>query len=835
MQLRAAPLERTFSTEAPSEEVRRASRHEPSTCKHCGLPLGEGEDGPFCCTGCETVYGFLTSEHLERYYDLRGERGQPARDAGTSRGAPLWLEPIVAGLNETPAAKRVELDIQGLHCTACVWLIERLAKRHDGALSLVVDPSVGRLHLVATKALDLPAFVSDVERFGYRVGPPLKDERRRSSDIVIRMGLTIALAMNAMIFAISTYAGLADGPTFVLFERITFGISTLSVIIGGPVFFRSAFRALRAGVLHMDLPIALGILLAYGGSLLAFMNGRTRGVFVDTLDVFIALMLVGRFLQERALEKNRLSLLASDGVEGLRTRRVEGATTGGEGGEDTRRVVTIRATELRAGDLVHLAPGEVLPVDAKLDGENEARFSLDWVNGESAPHAYAPGATIPAGAFLAAETGQSRTLTAIDDFARSPLVDLLRTPEKRAGDEAMSLPFWDTLARRYVAAVLVAAAVGFLGWLYATHDLGRSLEIATAVLIVTCPCAFGIATPLGYDLVQSGLRRAGLFVRSSGFLDRAALVKTVVFDKTGTLTTGTLTVASTCTFDGYDDAGRKILAQLAAQSSHPKAVAIRELLAKEGTLGAASSDAREIAGRGMERIVAGRTYRMGAAPWAASSLAQASLTEPLGDVVFSVDGVPLVSFVTEEALRKDAKSEVQELERDGFSVYLLSGDDPARVAQTARVAGIPDERAFGGRTAEGKAGWVAAHDRKDLLMVGDGINDALVVAQAFCGGTPAVDRPFMAARSDFYFTTPGLMPIRLALRAARVLASVRRRNLAIALAYNLLSVSLAYAGLLSPLACAVLMPVSSLTAILSTTLSLSSKSSLWKSSSSKSS
>jgi len=819
MQLRATPLEGAFSSSA-SLEAAREQRHEAEPCKHCGTPLSEGDEGPFCCVGCATVYGFLTSEHLERYYDLRGERGQPARDAGSARGAPLWLEPISARLGETSAAKRVELDIQGLHCTACVWLVERLAKRHEGALSLVVDPSVGRLHLVATKALDLPAFVADVERFGYRLGPPLKDERRRSSDLVIRMGLTIALAMNAMIFSIASYAGLAEGPTFVLFERVTFGISTLSVLIGGPVFFRSAFRALRAGVLHMDLPIALGIVLAYGGSLLSFMAGRTRGVFVDTLDVFIALMLVGRFLQERALERNRLSLLASDGVEGLRTRRVEGV-------DDARRVVTIRATELRKGDVVHLAPGEVLPVDATLDGDSEARFSLDWVNGESEPHGYAPGALIPAGAFLAADT--PRTLTTRDAFADSPLVDLLRTPEKRANDDAMSLPFWDTLARRYVAAVLVAASVGFLAWLYATHDVARSLEIATAVLIVTCPCAFGIATPLGYDLVQSGLRRAGLFVRSAGFLDRAALVKTVVFDKTGTLTTGTLTVASSHAFDGFDEARRTILASLASASSHPKAVAVREAMAKEGFACALASDAREEPGLGVERTVAGHTYRMGLASWAAPE------HEGLGDVVFGVDGEPLASFVTEEALRKDARTEVKALERDGLSVFLLSGDEPARVAQTARIAGIPEARAFGGRTAEGKAEWVAAHDRKDLLMVGDGINDALVVARAFCGGTPAVDRPFMAARSDFYFTTPGLLPIRLALRAARALASVRRRNLAIALAYNLLCVSLAYAGLLSPLACAVLMPVSSLTAILSTTLSLSPKSSLWKSSSSKSS
>jgi len=799
------------TTQGPLREPRATSAVSP-VCAHCGTPLAEGDGGPFCCIGCETVHGFLMSEHLEGYYDLRGARGLPASDAGARRGEALWIEPIQEAISAAPRASAVELDIQGLHCTACVWLIEKLAKRHEGSLSLQVDPSVGRVRIVADPKLDLAALVSDVERFGYRLGPKLKDETRRSTDIVFRMGVTIALAMNAMIFAIASYAGLHEGPTFVLFERITFGISTLSVLVGGPVFFRSAYRALRAGVLHMDLPIALGIVLAYGGSALSFFRGHARGVFVDTLDVFIALMLVGRFLQERALEKNRLSLLVSDGVEGLRTRRIEGGD-----------VETVRAVDLRRGDVIHLAPDEVAPLAATLTGAEAASFSLDWVNGESEPHRYEPGALVPAGAFLASPS--PRALVATEDFADSALVGLLRTPGKRKGEDAMSLPFWDVLARRYVAAVLVAAAVGFVGWLVATHDVGRALEVATAVLIVTCPCSFGIATPLAYDLVQSGLRRAGLFVRTAGFLDRAALVRTVVFDKTGTLTTGALGAEATRTTPGYDARARTVLASITNGSTHPKAVAVRELLRREGIRGAVIQGVVEQAGKGLELELGARIYRFGHPAWASRAGGEGSR----GDVAFSMDGVLLAAFSTREDLRKDAVAEVRALEGDGMKVFLLSGDDPARVAQTARVAGIHVDRAIGGKTPEGKAEWVAAHDRNDLLMVGDGINDSLVVARAFCGGTPAVDRPFMAARSDFYFTSPGLLPIRRALRAARRLAEVRRRNLAIAVAYNLLSVSLAYAGLLSPLVCAVLMPLSSITTLALTTLSLSSKSSLWKS------
>ena len=791
----------------------RATHDRPRTCDHCATPLEDGDEGPFCCTGCETVYGFLTSEHLEAYYDLRGERGQPASDAGTKRGAPLWLEPLEKSVASSVRPSALELDIQGLHCSACIWLIEKLGKRHEGCVSLVVDPSVGRARIVAEPKLDLASLVADIERFGYRLGPKLKDDRRRSNDLVFRMGITIALAMNAMIFAVASYAGLHEGPTFVLFERITFAISTLSVLVGGPVFFRSAYRALRARALHMDLPIALGIVLAYGGSALSFFRGNARGVFVDTLDVFIALMLVGRFLQERALERNRLSLLANDGVEGLRTRRVE------KDGD----VRTIRATELVRGETLHLSPNEVVPLAAILGGDEPASFSLDWINGESAPHPYQPGELVPAGAFLASPS--PRVLVAAEDFADSALVGLLRTPGKREGEDAMSLPFWDVLARRYVAAVLVAAAIGFVGWWLATRDVMRALEIATAVLIVTCPCSFGIATPLAYDLVQSGLRRMGLFVRTSGFLDRAALVRKVVFDKTGTLTTGTLTATTTRFFPGYDARARTVLASLTHASTHPKALAVRDALRSEGIRGAIVAGVEEHTGKGLELTLGAHTYRFGLPSWAAPGLR----AHGQGDVLFSMDLLPMAAFTTREELRKDAITEIRALEADGIEVYLLSGDDPARVAQTARLAGIREDRAVGGKTSEGKAAFVADLDRRDVLMVGDGINDALVVARAFCGGTPAVDRPFMAARSDFYFTTPGLLPIRQALRAATRLSEVRRRNLVIAMAYNLLSVSLAYAGFLSPLACAILMPLSSISTLALTTLSLSSRSTLWKS------
>jgi Cu2+-exporting ATPase len=777
-------------------------------CAHCANPVEGRGDSRFCCVGCEAVHALLGARHLANYYALRDGRGPPIASAATERVDHKWLEPLRAKLRE---GGRVDLDIQGMHCTACVWLVERVFREHRGGLRVVVNPTVGRLDVTAAPAFDLDAFVTDVESFGYRLGPALKDARASSSGIVLRMGVCTAIAMNSMIFTVAIYAGLNDGPLFTLFHRLTFALSMVSIVFGGSVFFRSAWSALRRGVLHMDLPIALGIALAGAGSTYSFLFHQSDANFLDTLSVFIALMLVGRWLQERVLEKNRLSILASDGVDGLLARRVKSGA-----------VATVKCTTIARGDVLLVAPGDLVPVDARTRRTEAASFSLDWINGESEPRAFEPGARVPAGSFLSGS--HAVEIEAATDFADSALVDLLRTPLPREGEAARSAPFWHALAKRYVVAVLALASIGFGAWLAATGDVSRSLSVATAVLIVTCPCAFGIATPLAYDLVQAGLRRAGLFVRSPGFLDRAAQVKTVVFDKTGTVTSGALMLTSgaLAAIGALGDDDRRALGDLALRSHHPKSAAVRVALGSAAPYDE-SAVVIDHAGLGVELVRGAARYRLGAPFWSAPGAALSA------DVVFSKDGALLADLAMVETSRHDAAREVRELSRAGYDVWLLSGDAQARVDTVAREVGIAPSHAIGDRSPEGKSAWVAEHDRKDLLMVGDGINDSLVVASAFCSGTPSIDRPFMAARSDFYFVSPGLRPVRLALRASLALARIRRANLVVALAYNAVAVTLAYAGLMSPLLCAVFMPVSSLTTIAVATISLSGRSALWRS------
>jgi Cu2+-exporting ATPase len=724
----------------------------------------------------------------------------------------------------------VALDVQGLHCAACVWVIDELFRRREGAAEVVVNPGAGTLDLTVRRGFDLRAYVEDVEQLGYLLGPRSGVERGApagTSSLLLRMGLVLALAMNSMIFAFALYFGLEEegGAIARLMHAGGYVLSALAVVIGGPVFFRSAWHSLRRGVLHMDAPIALGILLAFAGASVIFFSGWLgaeaaptqaaltdgarasasavpRAPYTDTLTVFIALMLVGRWLQERVLERNRRALLADDGADGMLTRRVRDGS-----------VETVACREIRAGDELLVTPGDVVPVDGSLL-DARARCALDWISGEPAPRTFTQGQTVPAGATNAGE--RALRVTAATDFAASPLVHLLRRPPLRDVDGARATPWWQRLATAWVVGVVATATLGGVGWWLASRDFGTTLDVVVAILVVTCPCALGIATPLGYEVVQAALRRAGLYVRTTGFLDRARGVRKVVFDKTGTLTTGALRVADPGPLARLSPEDRAALEAMVVRSGHPKSVAVAAALRALGG-GApgfrADLDVVEVPGRGLELLLDGRRYRFGAPGWAAPAQADA-------DLVFGRDGAPLAALRTEEELRADAAAEVARLRREGYETFILSGDAQERVDALARTLGVPAANALGDRTPEAKAAWVAANDHGDALVVGDGLNDALALGGATCSGTPAIDRPYLPARSDFWFVTPGLAPIGEALRASHALARTVRRNLCVAVAYNVVAVGLCLAGAMTPWLAAILMPASSLAVIGATLLSL---------------
>ncbi|XXF79910.1 heavy metal translocating P-type ATPase metal-binding domain-containing protein [Myxococcaceae bacterium GXIMD 01537] len=773
-----------------------------AACRHCGSRVPAGATSPdFCCAGCEAVHGLLVEQGLTRYYSLAGGQTAPAVEPRAERSH-AWLEPLLARSEAVGPLCTLELDVQGIHCAACVWLMNELFRRQPGGAGLTINPALGKARLQWRRGeFDVAGFIRQVEGFGYLFGPSRKRPEAASLDLPIRLGICAALSMNVMLFSISFYLGLTprDGDLFTLFTRLSLWLSSAVVVVGGWPFFRSAWRGLRSGVLHLDLPIALGILLVYGASLVQARSGRGDLAYFDTLNTFVTLMLVGRWLQQRVLERNRRFLLEDDGAEGLYARRQEGGA-----------LATVRATELREGDVLLVAPGELVPVDATLL-DARGSFSTDWMTGESDVRGIASGEQVPAGAFNAGNSAVH--VRARTSFQDSPLVMLLRQAPPSAGGVPAHARFWGRVSRGWVAAVLVIAAVGLaLWWPAGPH---KALEVAVALLVVTCPCAIGIATPLAYELVQARLRREGLFIRSPDLLDRLPRVRKVLFDKTGTLTLGRLELVDRAAMDALTPELRDIAFNLCARSNHPVSRCLSAELSRAGARFLPEARVTELPGQGLEWVREGDTWRLGAAAWAAPGV------QGLEGVVLAWDGEPVAAFPLRERVRADARREVTALREEGFGVWLISGDAPQRVQALAESLGLPAEHALGGQRPEEKAKAVAALDAADTLYLGDGVNDSLAFEKALCAGTPAIDRPVMPGKSDFFLLGEGLGALREALALSRVLRGRVRRLLGLALVYNAVAVAVCLAGLMTPLRAAVAMPATSLCFILYTVYSLS--------------
>lgn len=801
-----------LSTSASSQarpSVAPAVLPEQSCCKHCGNPLLDRSADDFCCNGCRTIYGLLTGAGLSRYYELRDGAIMPPTSLGElSRRDRNWLEPLSARVAAASEPIEVSIKLQGLRCVACVWLIQELFARYSGAHRIIISTGRSSMNLCVDASFPLAGFISELETFGYIAGDD-SHTAAQSGDLLLRTGVCLALGMNAMMFAAAIYLGLHDGPLYRVLHGLNFACATLAVLIGAPVFMRSAWHALQQRILHLDLPIAVGIALTYSAALWSFATNHPGAAYYDSLAIFIALMLLGRWLKERVVSGNQKQLQADDGIEQLLVRRIEGG------------VVQLRAAgEVKAGDELLVPPGDLIPVASELLSGGAA-CSLDWISGESDATVFGRGAVVPAGAFNAESC--ALRVRARDDFGASVLVELLG---RRRAREMPATDRGNKFVIAYVAGVLLTAASAFVGWWLFSGSVTRALEVATAICVVTCPCAIGIAAPLAEDLVLSGLRRSGLFVRSASFLDRALSVRRVVFDKTGTLTTGRLHIANAAALQQLGVVERNVLYTLACGSVHPKSIAVaRALQALDAKLVDALGTT-ELTGLGVQCHSPQGLYRLGRADWALGENAQSSDSS---DLVFAFEGKPACVLHTAETPRVDAAQEIAALREAGYELWMLSGDAPERVKQMARTLGVEASHALGGCSPQDKAQWIVRHDHNDLLMIGDGVNDSLAVERAFVSGTPAIDRAFMPWRSDFYFVTSGLAPIRLALRASRRLAQVVRRNQAFAIAYNVCVVTLAVCGLMRPWLAAVLMPASSIIVLTATSLSLSTRSRLWKS------
>jgi len=788
-----------------------------ASCSHCGTPFRpRTQDQTFCCSGCQFVHGLIRDQGLDRFYELKGSGAlEPVGTRAFDQRDWAWLSQLGAEAEAEaeaagrPAA-RIRLKVAGISCLGCVWLMDALRQRCAPTAQLLTNAARGTIQLswpASPKgSFDPATLAAELGRFGYRLEPVGADDPAgQSSPLVVLLGACGALALNCMAFTLPRYLGMeASFPLANLFLLVAFVSASLSFALGGWYFSRRAWVALRAGRLHIDLPIALGLIAAYLGSLAGLHWQLESLLYFDFVAVFTFLMLLGRWTQEEAVARNRSRALP--GETGL-----ESVTLITPGGNPSR----ISSSELEEGQVVELSGGAVVPANAELLIEG-GDFSLQWINGEPDARSWPAGATVPGGAiYLGAAPIQLRLIepwrgSLLEQLSTSPSPDPTPTPKDLARSQNLPLQI-------YLASVLVIAVLGAIAWWDGGRQAPKAIQVAVSVLVVSCPCALGLALPLAQELSVGGLRRLGLFIRCQDLWPRLRRVRQVVFDKTGTLTLETPQLEEAQALDALAPKAQLALASLVWSSRHPASQALREALAARqiNSSQAPPIQVRETPGQGLEGLDAdGHLWRLGRPSWA-DEASPTTMGSPAlqAQATFASDGQALAHFSFREELRPDVISTVDTLRRLGLRIALLSGDRASKVAHVARSLDIPDDLWRAELDPAGKLAWLEDHGPDRTLYLGDGANDRLAFEAALCRGTPATDHGMLAQGADFAYLGQGLSPL-LALFAI----SQRRRRATLAAAtfavsYNVGAIGLSLAGWMNPLAAAILMPASSLVTI----------------------
>ena len=686
------------------------------------------------------------------------------------------------------------LSVPNISCGACIGAVESALKPLPGVIDARVNLTLRRVTITAEADASPLVFVDTLARRGYPATPidlgDLSDlgRSRESNRLLVALAIAGFAAANIMLLSVSVWSG-ADAATRDVFHLVSALIAVPTVAISGQVFFRSAFGALRAGRLNMDVPISLALVLALGMSLYESLTGGAEAYF-DAAVTLLFFLLIGRFLDQRMRERARSA------VAGIARLAAKGATRIVDG-----RPVYVPIDEVRPGMLLRVNAGERMPVDARIaSGASEVDRSL--VTGESEPVAVTPGSRAEAGTLNLSGSLDVEALTGAED---SYLAEIMRMMEAAESGRGAYVRIADRMARLYAPVVHVLAAATFLGWLVLTGgDWYHAAYAAIAVLIITCPCALGLAVPVVHVIGAGRLFEAGILMKDGSAIERLAEVDSVVFDKTGTLTTGMPAVAWSDLRQGHE---RAIVRALAARSNHP---ASRAVLAWLGEGPAADLErVREVPGSGIEAQVGGRSVRLGRPVWVAE-IASTDDAAPVGGTAFAIEGGRTAGFRLRETLREGAREAVDELRDAGMALELLSGDAEGPVRALARDLGL--SHAGFAQTPASKIARIRElqKDGACVLMVGDGLNDAPSLSAGDVSMAPASACDAGRLAADFVFTRDSLDAVPFAWRVARKAKALVRQNFAMAIAYNAVAVPLAVTGLVTPLVAAIAMSSSSI-------------------------
>ncbi|MDH5444333.1 MAG: heavy metal translocating P-type ATPase [Gammaproteobacteria bacterium] len=788
------------------------------SCFHCGLPVPKGshyhveilgEDREMCCPGCEAVASAIVEGGLTDFYKHRTQNSTTPTttvpeilDELTLYDRPELQRSFVTG--DDSEIKQAALILEGIVCAACVWLNER----HVGGLPGVIDFSVNyATHRAQLKwdnsQIHLSDILKEITAIGYVAHPfdPGRQEqiyKKERGQALKRLAVAGFGAMQVMMLAVALYAGEAEGMKESMkqfFRWISLLIALPVILYSARPFFTSALGDLKRKRLGMDVPVSLAIGGAFLASIYATVTNSGE-VYFDSVTMFTFFLLSGRFLEMGARQR------AGQAAEELVKLLPAMATRLTADGEEV-----IPVTDLQHGDRIRVRPGDSIPADGRvLSGQSSVDESL--LTGESLPVAKLVGAGVTAGTVNV----ESPLEISVEKIGEETVLAAIRRLLDRAQSEKPAIALLaDKVAGYFVGALLlVALGVGSYWYLY---NPDQAFWIVLSVLVVTCPCALSLATPAAMTAATGSLTRLGVLTTRGHAMETLAQTSHMLFDKTGTLTTGQLTLAKVETFTELDEQQCLMIAAALEQvSEHP----VGRLLAAQVEKPQPVSDIVATPGQGISGTVNGVAYRIGRTAYA---LQGSEYTHELDHahshaVLATAEGKPLAEFQLSDALRPDAVEAVRQLKQAGLKLAILSGDQPAVVKRVAVELGIDTYQS--GLSPEGKLAAIKALQSQGAVvsMVGDGVNDAPVLAGAEVSVAMGSGTQLAQASADMVLLSGQLTHLSEALKVATKARLIVRQNLGWAIGYNLVALPLAAAGYIAPWMAAIGMSASSLLVVL---------------------